>query len=92
MLNVFAEITKRGDGAGKLRFIRFNPDAYKLDGEKQMTLQRDRHATLLRVLNTEPEQKFSVVYLFFDRTGPLPDVCLDPDYPSMLRSIASVAD
>ncbi len=26
MLNVFAEILKRGDRAGKLRFIRFNPD------------------------------------------------------------------
>ena len=92
MLNVFAEIMKRGDRAGKLRFIRFNPDAYKLDGEKQQTLQRDRQVALLRVLNTEPEQQFSVVYLFYDRTGPLPDVCLDAEYPSTLRAIASVAD
>ncbi len=92
MLNIFAEVMKRGDRAGKIRFIRFNPDAYKLDGEKQKTLQCDRHAALLQVLNTEPEQQFSVVYLFFDRTGSLPDVCLDPEYPSTLRAIASVAD
>ena len=91
MLNTFAEVMKRGDRAGKIRFIRFNPDAYKLDGEKQKTLQCDRHAALLQVLNTEPEQQFSVVYLCFDRTGSLPDVCLDPEYPSTLRDIASVA-
>ena len=91
MLNVFAEILKRGDRAGKLRFIRFNPDAYSLDGEKPKTLQRDRQAALLLVLNT-PQQQFSVTYLFYDRTGPLPDVCLDPEYPSTLRAIASAGD
>ena len=92
MLNVFAETLKRGDHAGKLRFIRFNPDAYRLDSMKQNAFQQDRQAALLRVLNTPPEQQFSVVYLFYDRTGPLPDVCLDAEYPSMLRAIASSAD
>ena len=92
MLNVFAETLKRGDRAGKLGFVRFNPDAYKLDGEKQKTLQSDRHAALLRVLNTPPEQQFSVVYLFYDRTGPLPDCCLDPGYPSTVRALASAVD
>ena len=92
MLNVFAEILKRGDRAGKLRFIRFNPDAYKVSGVKQKTLQRDRQAALLKVLNSPPEQQFSVTYLFYDRTGPLPDVCLDAEYPSTLRAIASAGD
>ena len=89
MLNVFAEILRRGDRAGKLRFIRFNPDAYKVDGVKQKTLQRDRQAALLNVLNTPPDQQFSVSYLYYDRTGPLPNVCLDAEYPSTLRAIAS---
>ena len=92
MLNVFAEILKRGDRAGKLRFIRYNPDAYKVDGVKQKTLQRDRQAALLKVLNSPPDQQFSVSYLFYDRTGPLPDVCVDDDYPSTLRAIASAGD
>jgi hypothetical protein len=92
MLNVFAEIMKRGDRAGKVRFIRFNPDAYNLDGEKQKTTQHDRHAALLRVLKTPPEQQFSVTYLCYDRTGPLPDVCLDPEYPATMRAISSVVD
>ena len=92
MLSVFAKILKRGDRAGKLRFIRFNPDAYSLDGEKQKTLQRERQAALLKVLNIPPEQQFSVSYLSYDRTGLLPDVCLDPEYPSTLRAIASAGD
>ena len=92
MLNIFAEVMKRGDRAGKIRFIRFNPDAYKLDGQKQKTLHRERQAVLLRVLNTPPEQQFSAVYLFYDRAGPLPDVCLDSEYPSTLRAIASSAE
>ena len=89
MLNVFAEILKRGDRAGKLRFMRYNPDAYKLNGVKRKTLQRDRQAALLKVLNSPPDQQFSVSYLFYDRTGSLPDVCLDAEYPSTLRAIAS---
>ena len=92
MLNVFAEILKRGDRAGKLRFIRYNPDAYKVDGVKQKTLKRDRQAALLKVLNSPPDQQFSVSYLFYDRTGPLPDVCMDADYPSTLRAIANAGD
>ena len=93
MLNIFAEVMKRGDRAGKIRFIRFNPDAYKLDGQKQKPLHRERQAVLLRVLNTPPEQQFSAVYLFYDRAGPLlPDVCLDSEFSSTLRAIASSAE
>ncbi len=43
----------------------------------------------LNVLNTPPEQQFSVTYLYYDRTGSLPDVCMDAEYPSTVRAIAS---
>ena len=89
MLNIFAEVMKRGDRAGKIRFIRFNPDTYELQGVKQKTSQCERQTALLRVLNTAPKKQFSVAYMFFDRAGLLPDVCLDPEYPSTLRAIAS---
>ena len=92
MLNVFAEILKRGDRAGKLRFIRYNPDAYKVDSVKQKTLQRDRQAALLKVLNSPPDQQFSASYLFYDCTAALPDVCLDANFPSTLRAIASAGN
>ena len=39
-----------------------------------------------------PTLHMSVVYLFYSRTGILPDVCLDAEYPNTLRAIASAAD
>ena len=92
MLRVVAEITKQGEEAGKVRFVRFNPDAYHLDGQQQCVPLQERQAALLRVVNSPPEQQFSMTYLFYDRTGPLPDVCLEPEYPSTLRAIASAGD
>ena len=92
MLRIFAEIMKQGVEAGKIRFIRFNPDAYKLNGQKHRVSQQKRQAALQRVLNTEPTLHMSVVYLFHVRTGALSDVCLDAEYPNTLRAIASAAD
>ena len=92
MLRIFAEIMKQGEEAGKIRFARFNPDAYQLDGQKRRVSQQERQTALLRVLNTEPTLHMSVVYLFYDRTGALPDVCLDAEYPNTLRAIASAGD
>ena len=92
MLRIFAEVMKHGEEAGKIQFIRFNPDAYQLDGQKRRVSQQQRQTALLRVLNTEPTLHMSVVYLFYNRTGILPDVCLDAEYPNTLRAISSAAD
>lgn len=90
MLNVFAEQMKQGR-AGKFHFVRFNPDAYSEGGTKQKTLLKDRLATLLQTIEREPQLQYSVTYLFYDRTdSPLPDVCLDPDYPGSLRAIVNM--
>ena len=92
MLRIIAETMKQGTKAGKIRFIRFNPDAHTRNGQPRRVSQQMRQAALLRVLNTEPTLHMSVVYLFYDRTGILPDVCLDEEYPNTLRAIASAAD
>jgi len=90
MLNVFAEQMKQGR-AGKFHFVRFNPDAYSEGGEVQKTLLNDRLAALIHRINCEPVQQYSVTYLFYDRTdSPLPDVCLDADYPGSLRAIVNM--
>ena len=92
MLRIFAEIMKQGEEAGKIRFVRFNLDAHKRDGQTRRVSWQERQTALLRVLNTEPTLHMSVVYLFYDRTGALPDVCLDAEYPNTLRAIASAGD
>jgi uncharacterized Zn-finger protein len=89
MLNVFGEQMKQ-DRAGKFHFIRFNPDAYSESGVAQKALLRNRFATLLQTIGQEPEKQYSVTYLFYTRTDcPLPDVCLDPEFPSSLRAIVN---
>ena len=92
MLRVFAEITRLGNEPGKIRFIRYNPDGYKVDSRQHRVSQEDRQAALLRVLQTEPTLLHAVAYMFYDRSGPLPDVCLDAAYPNLLRAISSTAE
>ena len=89
MLNIFGEQMKQGR-AGKFHIIRFNPDAYAENGVSQKALTKDRMASLLETIEREPPRQYSVTYLYYTRTDtPLPDVCLDPDYPGSLRAIVN---
>ena len=40
---------------------------------------------LVAVLEYEPVKQYAVTYLYYDRSGPLPDVCLSAAYPTRLR-------
>ena len=89
MLDVFAEQMKLGR-AGKIHFIRFNPDDFKDGGVAQKVLLKDRLSKLIGTIDTEPLLQYSVTYLYYSRTdSPLPDVCLEPDFPGSLRAIAN---
>ena len=87
MLDVFAEQMKQGR-AGKLHFLRFNPDEFEDGGVAQKV--KDRLAALLRCTDAEPALQYSVTYLYYTCSdSPLPDVCLDPDFPGSLRAIVN---
>ena len=89
MLNIFGEQLKQGR-AGKIHVIRFNPDEYSEGGVKQKTLLKDRLATLLQTIEHEPERQYSVTYLYYTRTdSPLPDTCMEAEYPGSLRAIVN---
>ena len=89
MLDIFGEQMKQGR-AGKFHIIRLNPDAYSEAGVTQKTLLKDRLGTLLQTLDYEPVHQYSVTYLYYTRTdSPLPDVCLDPEFPGSLRAIVN---
>ena len=77
--------------AGKYHLIRFNPDDYSENGVTQKTPLKDRIAILLETIEQEPTLQYSVTYLFYTRTdSPLPDTCLDPDYPGSLIAIVNL--
>lgn len=89
MLNIFGEQMKQGR-AGKFHVIRWNPDAYSEGGQAQKTPIKDRLATLLLAIQQEPVKQYSVSYLYYTRTdSPLPDTCLESEYPGSLRAIVN---
>jgi hypothetical protein len=38
----------------------------------------------------EPSKHFSIKYLYYDSSSPLPEVCLDPAYPRELRELVEM--
>jgi hypothetical protein len=91
MVDIFAEQVKQGR-LDKVRFIRFNPDTFKENGVKVKKPLKRRYEELRQAILKEPEKHFSIKYLFYDQTGPLPDVCLDPEYPRELRDLVDVEE
>jgi hypothetical protein len=45
---------------------------------------------LRKTILEEPQTHFAVKYLFYDRSSPYPDVCLDPAYPRELRDLVEI--
>jgi hypothetical protein len=90
MLDIFAEHVK-GGRLDKIRFLRYNPDMFFENTLPRKVAPKDRLERLRQTLATEPAKHFSLVYLFYTQSAPLPDVCFDPAYPRELREIASAA-
>lgn len=74
--------------AGKVHIIRFNLDAFSLNGVRQKLPLKERVDTLVAVLGFELVKQYAITYLYYDRSDcPLPDVCLSAAYPASLREI-----
>ena len=87
MLNVAAQHVQRSPGV-PLRFVRYNPDAFKISGGRGKATQALRHSKLLLALEQTPAKDFEVLYLFYDVARPdaaHPLVCEEPDYPEELK-------
>jgi hypothetical protein len=90
MNNTGACIRVSGEEANLL-WIRFNPDAYTVDGVTQRTRIVDRHAALLRTIETHvPGQGMEVVYMYYDMAGGVPCVLSEPDYPAEFKTCVKI--
>jgi hypothetical protein len=86
MNNTGACIRVSGEQANLL-WVRFNPDAYTVDGVTRRTRTADRHAALLRTIETHvPGQGMEVVYMYYDTAGGVPCVLSEPDYPEVFKA------
>lgn len=79
MLDVAAAIRASGDER-KLLWLRFSPDAFRVDGVLQKVLRRDRYAQLVRVIETYmPALPMEIAYHHYDTVDGLPAVLAEFD-------------
>ena len=69
-----------------IRFIRYNPHTYTVNGKKQKTYQKTKHYILIQniktcIFNTD----FSVKYLFYDEIDNRPASFLDSEYNEQFK-------
>ena len=75
-----------------LLWVRFNPDAFAIDGVKQRVKLADKLQALHHLIATyQPTMPVAVCYLFYDMLDGEPVVCADADYDASLRELLHVA-
>jgi hypothetical protein len=72
-----------------LVFLRFNPDAFRIDGQIQKIKKKDRlkrYVELVKELeNSEDLMPFTVYYLYYDITDNKLNITCDTEYPIELK-------
>jgi hypothetical protein len=69
-------------------FVRYNPDAYKVDGKTRKTTLTVREATLIsliRNISVDKDQGLGVYYLFYDSDREQPSIFEDPEYDDYFK-------
>jgi len=73
-----------GGNSMPIIFIRYNPHAFKIDGETKRTTMTERHKKLTELLDrlrtTEPKRDVQIFYMFYDIELGSPKVLSDPEY------------
>lgn len=82
MLDVQAALSAE-DASRKLLWVRFNPDAFRVDGVLGKVLVRDRLAALVRFIESYvPTLPMEIAYLYYDTREARPVVVADGEaYP-----------
>ena len=70
--------------------MRFNPDAWSVNGKAQKLPLGQRHLVMLREILL-PVESFTITYLYYDAQDGLPCVARDPEFPEELRSAVRLA-
>ena len=83
---IVQEQTWRGADPVPIKWIRYNPDAYSIDGARQKTTQELRHAALLAEISTCPVKQLEVKYMFYDMVCDVPEIFSHRDYNDTWRA------
>jgi hypothetical protein len=83
MLDIAAQHMLRSDH--RLHFVRFNPDAYAIDGAVQKPLMGERHRELLLAIEDATTAPLTITYICYDTTRGIADVTKSDEFPLDLR-------
>jgi hypothetical protein len=84
----------------KILLLRYNPNAYSIDGTPQHTTKPTREARLLRLLVSDAaldacfagDAYFATRHMFYSTVGGQAAVLTDPDYPAVLADTVLAGD
>ena len=89
MMDVVAALRCSGD-TRKILWVRFNPDAFSVDGARKRVSRKDKMARLVEFLrNYKPTQPVEIAYLFYDTTNGKPEIFNDTDFPSEVKEMVT---
>jgi hypothetical protein len=68
-----------------LHFVRFNPDAYSVDGRAQKLTMSDRYKKLLCAIDAPVSAPLTITYVCYDAADGVSDVLRSDEFPRELR-------
>jgi hypothetical protein len=83
MLDVAAQHALRSELP--LHFVRFNTDAYTVDGQKQKLSMTARYKELLRAIDAPVSAPLTITYVCYDTTDGVADITRSDEFPPELR-------
>ena len=89
MTDVVAAIRCSGD-TRKILWVRFNPDAFFVDGRRCKVLRKDKMVRLVEFLRTsKPIKDVEIAYLFYDTTNGKPEIFAHKDYDESVKKLVT---
>lgn len=86
MMDVYRSLIIDGNSFPIL-FIRYNPNAYQIEGKKSKLTKVSKEAQLIKTLkNVDLEKSFGIMYMFYNTEEEIPCVFNHPDYNRVLHS------
>jgi hypothetical protein len=83
MLDIAAQHALRSELP--LHFVRFNPDAFTVDGQTQKPTMGARYKRLLCAIDTPVSAPLTITYVCYDTTDGAADIMRSDEFPTELR-------
>jgi hypothetical protein len=100
MSKVYESLTLEGSFSQQVRFLRYNPNSYRIGGVLQSCKKKEREEWMLAYLTcmgsgTRPPSSdgLAIHYAYYDRCSEgdeRPEICYDPHYDATMRSVADI--